>query len=93
MPHSDQVGEGHVPLAQETKAVVARATKAARDVGRGDVSTAILLLAILQEPTLRATKLFAEQGVSADKVAAVLAKRPSQEQLISQAEANGDGFG
>ena len=86
-PHSDQVVEGHVPLAEETKPVITRALKAARDVGRGEVSTAVLLLAILQEPTLPAARLLAEQGIGADGFAAALGKSRTREQLVSRAGA------
>jgi ATP-dependent Clp protease ATP-binding subunit ClpB len=87
LPYSGRVVEGHVPLAQETKAVIARAMNAARDVGRGEVSTAILLLAILQDTALPAARLLAEQGVSADGVTTALGDSQSQEQLISPAGA------
>jgi len=87
LPHSDRAVEGHVPLAQETKDVTTRALRVARHTGRGEVSTAVLLLAILQEPALPATKLLSEQGVSAHEVGAALETIQTQEQLISPAGA------
>lgn len=69
-----QVVMGRLPHTDGTKDVIAASIEAARSLGHNHVGTEHLLLGLLASPDPVVSKLFADAGVTADKVREAVAK-------------------